>query len=681
MEILSSIISYLDQKTLKTAASSVCRQWRSVAIGHILRYLHVRHDNKKFSRNLQSRLLSCNVLEVGQNIMRLSWSLSAKDAVYWEDMLDGLIQALQQIQSNAGSDNRRSRAYDSRHPPSYGSNKSQLRIKILTLNLQVPDKLDQLLSLVAPSNLRELTIDFEFSSNPVHLGTVLDMCSNLLHLTLSSHKVVPIRDHVLARSEAWLHPDSRYEGHRPHPLRSLHIAHMCFLPGNLQSYFARLGSLKELHCLEDRSRRSDTTQVSFHDNDTRRIFWVTLARDCPLLESLHFPMDLYSGYVVPVELFPRVHDYCVDYRDVTAVGLLGGILANRVESRLTTLEIIKSKIGRYQSRDPHFVADRPDDLMYRILCLAPQLVHLKTGPYPMWSTVLWGKGDQTGIWACRRLKTLSLALEPDLLQYRGSKTDSRHIFAYISRCCPELEELRIEVSSVGLLLASGLCLLTRLRNLQSLTLKGDFLSAGPPNRRELAWIQTKSSLKARRTSTSSSWLSRFLQSSVKDALSIMEAAHVHCINMVQSLSDSSPNTKANTNARLRMQQQQQDNQFSSDYKDRAFPMADGLVDMEFSGSYLDIEACLRAQLFRLRRLRHLQTLSSNGSRVDVSTKELEEAAKAAEVWPHMKRIRLIHHFSTSNRGVINLREARERVEKASQFLYELRPDIYVLLHE
>ena len=385
--------------------------------------------------------------------------------------------------------------------------------------------------------------------------------------------------------------------------------------------------------------------------------------------------------MVPVELFPRVHDYCVDYRDRTVGDLLKGILNNGVEDRLTALDVVTAEEGDV-SLDEYRLDNESDDPMHRLLCSAPQLIHLNAGPRPMSSTVLWGEGEQTGMWACRRLKSLSLVLEKDLLQYRGSKAETRHVFAYISRFCPELEELGIHTNCPGLLLRTGLCLLTRLRNLRSLTVKGDFLINDPPDLHELAWVQTPSKPAIIRVSSTSKWLPMFLQgSSIKDAPSVLEEAYLHCIDMAQSLAGN-----IDTKGRLRMQQQQQDNLFCSEYKDQAFPMVDGLVDMEFSGSYLDIEACLQAQLFRLRRLKHLQALNISGPQDDVSIKELGEAARAAEVWPQLKKICLVHDYPARIQRHHRLYR-RDLTppwhlgEIGSHMLQDLRPDITVLRKE
>jgi len=250
-EILYSVFLLLDQKTLTTAVYFVSRRWRFVATRYIIRTLHMHHDNKKLLEDLPRRLLNFNALEVGQKIRTSACScLSLKEVDRSNEMLDQLIQALEQIQSDIERSDGLSNTLDHLHLQDHENNTSLLRIQILTLNLQVPRKPDQLLSLIAPLNLRELTIDFDYNTDAVHLGTILDLCPNLLRLKLSSHKVIHISGLAPAKSNVKLRPDSDHEDHRSHPLQSLHITHMHVSPSNLQSYFPRLKKLTELHCLE-----------------------------------------------------------------------------------------------------------------------------------------------------------------------------------------------------------------------------------------------------------------------------------------------------------------------------------------------------------------------------------------------------------------------------------------------
>ncbi|KAF9312248.1 hypothetical protein BG006_004413, partial [Podila minutissima] len=84
-----------------------------------------------------------------------------------------------------------------------------------------------------------------------------------------------------------------------------------------------------------------------------------------------------------------------------------------------------------------------------------------------------------GIWACRNLKTLHVKCSDDRpLENRWivssvdhkdmTHTQTRVIFGYLAKVCPNLEELHVVLSPADLGLQSGLCLLSRLKRLERL---------------------------------------------------------------------------------------------------------------------------------------------------------------------------------------------------------------------
>lgn len=84
-----------------------------------------------------------------------------------------------------------------------------------------------------------------------------------------------------------------------------------------------------------------------------------------------------------------------------------------------------------------------------------------------------------GIWACRNLKSLHAEFSDDRpLENRWivgldvhkdmTHAQTRVIFGYLSRVCPNLEELHVVLTPVDLGLQSGLCLLSRLKRLERL---------------------------------------------------------------------------------------------------------------------------------------------------------------------------------------------------------------------
>ncbi|KAF9930435.1 hypothetical protein FBU30_000486 [Linnemannia zychae] len=109
-----------------------------------------------------------------------------------------------------------------------------------------------------------------------------------------------------------------------------------------------------------------------------------------------------------------------------------------------------------------------------------------------------------GIWKCRNLKTLhfDISTHMDVVPF-SDPVQSRILFGYISRVCPNLEDLHISWSSVcgdirqrrymprlSLQLDGGLCLLARLQSLRRLKIEEFHLCQGDPNCHvyELNWF-------------------------------------------------------------------------------------------------------------------------------------------------------------------------------------------------
>ncbi|GJJ72718.1 hypothetical protein EMPS_05076 [Entomortierella parvispora] len=73
----------------------------------------------------------------------------------------------------------------------------------------------------------------------------------------------------------------------------------------------------------------------------------------------------------------------------------------------------------------------------------------------------------THVWACRRLRTLHIAFpEPN---YPDNAARSLILFGYISKACPRLLDLQITKETINFRPKDGLCLLSRLHDLERLT--------------------------------------------------------------------------------------------------------------------------------------------------------------------------------------------------------------------
>ncbi|KAG0275435.1 hypothetical protein BGZ95_008799 [Linnemannia exigua] len=187
-------------------------------------------------------------------------------------------------------------------------------------------------------------------------------------------------------------------------------------------------------------------------------------------------------------------------------------LREEVANVVTTLELRYNDIHRFS----------PDPVLHRYMCSSPHLVHLKApntfylvdlldihGRMESVTRRITGRTGGTnslmgppGIWVCKNLETLHLSFRATSNTNNSSnsttiatggtpKINSRIVFGYISRVCPELKDLQLRAAEnfywpawtphgdgatitqrqrLHLTLDSGFCLLARLTRLEQLNL-------------------------------------------------------------------------------------------------------------------------------------------------------------------------------------------------------------------
>ncbi|KAF9314186.1 hypothetical protein BG003_004418 [Podila horticola] len=105
------------------------------------------------------------------------------------------------------------------------------------------------------------------------------------------------------------------------------------------------------------------------------------------------------------------------------------------------------------------------------------------------------EAHNTSIWACRSLKTLSIGFSADERddlppwQYHDTFGYARVIFGYLSRVCPNLQELIMDIDINNLFMDTGLCLLTRMEQLRRLEITLGWCSWPVAQRIEIGWIK------------------------------------------------------------------------------------------------------------------------------------------------------------------------------------------------
>ncbi|KAF8934352.1 hypothetical protein BGZ58_005780, partial [Dissophora ornata] len=207
-----------------------------------------------------------------------------------------------------------------------------------------------------------------------------------------------------------------------------------------------------------------------------------IAQSCPRLHTFH--LSLQSRKIttevlsVILERLPCVRHWGFVTRDVSPPAILP-LLHDKtaLSHRLTTLELRGGGIS-----DPERFTSTLSKALHEFLCTSPTLLHLIAPTVTYYTEyldlnrILVGSKDthpdtpraDGRFWACRSLKTLHLEVraryESDTSQH------SRVIFGYLSKVCPKLEDLQLRRPYLSFWLAGGLCLLSRLQNLERIKL-------------------------------------------------------------------------------------------------------------------------------------------------------------------------------------------------------------------
>jgi len=95
----------------------------------------------------------------------------------------------------------------------------------------------------------------------------------------------------------------------------------------------------------------------------------------------------------------------------------------------------------------------------------------------------------SSVWRCRKLETLHMRLEHGYKE-EATAREARQMFGYLSTVCPALRDLWIARKILHLGFNSGLCLLTRLHKLETLTIVSDWDNFLRLRIKDLEWIGT-----------------------------------------------------------------------------------------------------------------------------------------------------------------------------------------------
>ncbi|KAG0328389.1 hypothetical protein BGZ99_005404 [Dissophora globulifera] len=359
------------------------------------------------------------------------------------------------------------------------------------------------------TSILELT---DLITGRIELYSVLQSCPNLKSLLIE----YALSDDILWYPRRRAKADPRLPGYLAnsiasspptiHKLDTLILRHPRIVQAQLESLIKCLPCLRTF---EVRFMRPGDVAPDRPSHFKRQKLFCTLAISCPLLELVHISIN--QNVLTAEEFrefqafFPALPGLSVTWKDLArqqrllSNGRIENLLFNHYANYLTKLEIL-------------CYTDVQGDIMdglHEFLCHARFLKHLIAPRVQYWSEYLdlelrprafkfrsnssssEADSDNSSYffprckrvpkkfdwrirsrgWACRDLETLHLGFRPRFANTTDAEY-SRNMFGYISRYCPKLKTLIIKRSMVNLKLDGGLCLLTRLKDLEQLKIYG-----------------------------------------------------------------------------------------------------------------------------------------------------------------------------------------------------------------
>ncbi|KAG0282255.1 hypothetical protein BGZ96_000654 [Linnemannia gamsii] len=305
----------------------------------------------------------------------------------------------------------------------------------------------------------------------------------------------------------------------PLPLRSLSLRRADLLQEDLENLLAATPRLEALRLVDMRTNKDASTGYSL----SRLV--QSLHNIPPRVEARFFDSEVSD---VMYELDPTL----------TGWSFWGCDLTDKILSNLTDLTNVVTTL---ELHDIYTDKAGPSCRLHKYLCVSPHLLHLRAPRTAIMVEALdlhsrshlihkgylpvdekgkdkerkvrdWNMfratcdHGQTQVWMCRKLRTLHFSIysgtEPDFV----SPARSRIVFGYLSRVCPNLQDLQIthptqrgergEVTypALDLRLEGGLCLLAKMRQLRILRI-GSFDSKLTAQPKDLSWMLGEASQK------------------------------------------------------------------------------------------------------------------------------------------------------------------------------------------
>ncbi|KAG0007595.1 hypothetical protein BGZ81_004756, partial [Podila clonocystis] len=186
-----------------------------------------------------------------------------------------------------------------------------------------------------------------------------------------------------------------------------------------------------------------------------------------------------------------VTDWGFDLRDITPAfrsslfKVRNLVTSLTLTSNYSCTSSVESGLHDYLCASPHLLHLYTDRIVFQVASLDPYAAQhrhsaaVESGTWNGTPSEYDALMAPRGIWACRNLKSLHAQFSDDRsLENRRivcfavhkdmTHAQTRVIFGYLAKVCPNLEELHMVLSPADLDLQSGLCLLSRLKRLERL---------------------------------------------------------------------------------------------------------------------------------------------------------------------------------------------------------------------
>ncbi|KAF9908669.1 hypothetical protein EC991_009597 [Linnemannia zychae] len=359
----------------------------------------------------------------------------------------------------------------------------------------------QLQELPTLSYLTTLHIDRETGWDIMGVFSIFAACPNLNELVVKPTLATHYRNGTRSPTPEPSQEELLANGNQP-PMRRLQI---CFLhnawvtPLALKVFLESCPQLIEL-ALVDFRLFTRGGNMNIHIRNRGPIINL-VGTHCPTLKRLHLSACndsfLNADLTSILEQFPALEEYTFSDRDA-GLTLVNGL--RTFVNRVTTLNLLSTHLG-YLSRT---------DILRTILCTFEHLVHLRAPNlfyfhedmdvnsirgrvHSRWNNsrsqldhAMTDHPTEKYVWVCRGLRTLHMSVS-------GRRSDSSCfsksliMFGFLSRMCPQLQELHLKRRMMDLTFKGGLCLLSRLQELERINLSTAFSS--PLDHHDFSWMR------------------------------------------------------------------------------------------------------------------------------------------------------------------------------------------------